>query len=214
MLKANHEQISDKPHRMIVPVETGDELDRMFRVIRDVIEVQILGRNQPITEEMLADVFIPRLPIRPARTVHQHQGHDATLACLHKGQCLVSFIHGAESTGEEHDGVGVPDESQLAGEEVFEGDQLFVVLDDRVGALFPRQPDVRAEAALRSGTFVTRLHDSWAGSGNHHPTCVRYLPGEIDRLLVLLFGRGSAGGTEDGDFAGASVRLKQFEGVA
>ena len=61
---------------------------------------------------------------------------------------------------------------------------------------------------------MTRLHDSWAGSGNHHPTSVRYLPGEIDRLLVLLFGRGSAGGTEDGDFAGASVWFKQFEGVA
>ena len=108
----------------------------------------------------------------------------------------------------------MPDKSELAGEKVFEGDELFVLLDDGVGGLFPRQADVGAETHFQSGAFVAGLHDAGAGAGDDHEARVGNLAGELDRFEIFLARGQSAGGAEDGDFAGLIVGGEKTEGVA
>src|SRR6185503_19793927 len=80
MLEPNDEKIFDESHRVIVEVEADDKLDRVSGIVGDVIEVEILRRDEPIAQKMFADVFVPSAPIGAAGTVHQHQWHNAALA--------------------------------------------------------------------------------------------------------------------------------------
>src|SRR5437773_2088546 len=84
---------------------------------------------------------------------------------MHEGERFVTFIESAKTTGEQHNGIRVPDERQLASKKVFEGDKLLIVLDDRVGRLFPRQPNIGPKTLLDSRTLMARLHDAGTGAG-------------------------------------------------
>jgi hypothetical protein len=107
----------------------------------------------------------------------------------------------------------VPDEDELAGEEVFEGDELLVFGDDGVGGLFPREADVDAEAVFGGGAFVAGLHDAGAGAGDDHVAGLDDLGAELDGLFVFdVVGLG-AGGAEDGDLALLVIGRKDAEGV-
>src|SRR5258706_12432401 len=57
---------------------------------------------------------------------------------------------------------------QLAGEEIVEIDELRVAVDDLVGLLFERQPDIEAEAILPARAALGSTHDSIAAAGNGH----------------------------------------------
>src|SRR5437868_4021392 len=107
----------------------------------------------------------------------------------------------------------MPDRRQSAREEVLERDELLVVLDDGVGALFPRQADVRAETAFRARALVACLHDPRASPRDDHPARVRDAPRKFNSLLIFLLGRSCPGGAENSDFAGAGPGREQFERV-
>src|SRR5438477_2886789 len=119
---------------------------------------------------MFADVLVPGPPKRATFTIHQHQWHDTALAGLHQRERLITFIHSAEAAREKDNRIGMAQEGEFAGEEVFECDELFIVLDDGVRALFPRQANIRAKASFQTGAFMTGLHDARAGSSNDHPS--------------------------------------------
>src|SRR5262249_17800277 len=156
------EKIFDETARMKIAIKPGDNLHRFVRAVCDSIEVQVVRGNELITQEMLADMLVPRLPISPARTIDQDQRHQLDLARLHERERLVTLVHRTEAAGEQRDGVRMPDEYEFAREKVFERDQLFVFADDRVGALFPGQSDVGAETLFKSRAFVSGLHDAAA----------------------------------------------------
>ena len=98
---------------------------------------------------------------------------------------LVTFIERAEAAGEQHNRVRVADENEFAGEKIFEGDELLVLGDDRVGALFPRQADVHAETVFRPGAFVAGLHDAGPGAGDDHEAGGGNFFAELAGLLVF-----------------------------
>ena len=108
----------------------------------------------------------------------------------------------------------MPDEDQFAGKKVFESDQLFVLANHRVGALFPRQADIGAEALFRSGAFVPRLHNPAARARYHHETRFHDLAAELKGLLVLHAGRLRAGRAENRYLATPRIRSKKSESIA
>ena len=173
MFQPDDEQILHEAAGMKIAVEARDDFHRLVRVVGDLVKVQVVGRNQFVAQQMFADVFVPGLPIGAAGPVHQHQRHELAFARLHERERLVALVHRAKPAGEQHDGVRVPDENQFAREKVFEGDELFVLGDDRIGALLPRQADVGAETVFRPGALVAGLHDARPGAGDDHEAGLR-----------------------------------------
>jgi hypothetical protein len=108
----------------------------------------------------------------------------------------------------------VAHEGQLAGEEVLEGDELFVALHDGVGAFFPGQSNAGPKTVLQARPFVPGAHDARAGPRDDHPAGGGHLASKVRRLFILRFLQLGAGGAEDGDFALLGVRFEQAEGVA
>src|SRR5437667_6529238 len=134
---------------------------------------------------MFAHVFVPGPPVSAAWPIDQHQRHQLAFAGLHQRQRLVTLIHRAETAWKQRDGIRMSNEDQLAGEEIFERDQLFVLAYDRVGALFPGQADISAETILRPGAFVAGLHDATPGARDDHEPRLSNLSAELDPLLIL-----------------------------
>ena len=83
-----------------------------------------------------------------------------------------------------------------------------------IGALLPRQADVRAKAVFQSRAFVAGVHDAAARAGDDHEPGFGNLAAEFDRLLVFHLGRLRARGAEDGHLALVRVGRKELEGVA
>src|SRR5205809_415140 len=135
---------------MKIAIKSRDDFHRLVRAVGDLVEIQIIGGNELIAQEMFADISVPRFPISSAGTIHQHERHKLALASLHERERLETFVHRAEAARKKDDRVRMPDENQFAREEIFERDELLVFLDDGIGALFPRQTDVHAETVFRS----------------------------------------------------------------
>src|SRR6185369_7908833 len=199
---------------MKIPVKTGDDLHGFIGAVGDLIKVQIGGRDQFVAQQLLADVDVPRLPISAAGFVHEYQRHELALAGLHQRDGLVTFVQRAEPTGEQDNGVGVPDENQFAREKIFEGDELFILGDDGVRALFPRQADVDAKTVLQPRPFVAGLHDARTRAGDDHESGGDNFAPEFDGLLVFHAVRLGARRTEDGNLAFVRIRREQPERVA
>jgi len=120
----------------------------------------------------------------------------------------------AEAAGKQRDGVGFLHEQQLPCEEIFEGDQLGIIRDDRIRALLERQHDVDAEAALPPGPLLAGPHDPVGPTGDHHVPSPGQEPSESVRQLIIgIIGR-RPGRTEQADFGPVAVRVEDFECVA
>src|SRR4030095_15956711 len=102
-LQPDDEKVLHEPCGMKISVEACDNLYRLIRIVRDLVKIKVIRRNQLIPEQMLANMLVPRLPVRPARTIDQHEWHQLAFAGLHQGQRFVSFIHGAEPSWEKRD---------------------------------------------------------------------------------------------------------------
>src|SRR5439155_14755229 len=120
----------------------------------------------------------------------------------------------AEPAGKERGRVGFLDEDQLAREEVPKGQQLRVLGDDLVRPLLERQPDVDAEAVIRTRALLAGAHDAVAGAGDHHvagiPDTLRKLEGGPARGRLPRGARRA----EDADLPDVTVRREDLEGIA
>src|SRR5690606_10239623 len=112
------------------------------------------------------------------------------------------------------DGIGLPDEHELAREEIAEGDELLVTEDHGIGALFPRQTDVQSEAVLESGPLVPGMHDARAGAGDHHVPGRGELAAKLHGEAMFIAPGLGASRTEDRDLSAVSVGLEESERVA
>jgi len=89
---------------------------------------------------------------------------------------------------------------------------FFVLANDRIRALLPRQADVHAETIFRSGAFVPGLHDAGAGTGDDHEAGLGNLAPEVHGLLVFHLVRLRPGRAENRDLADAGIRREEAEG--
>jgi len=213
VFKPDHEEVLDEAAGVEVAVEPRDDLDRLIHIVGNLVEVQVLGRDELVAQQVLAHLAVPGLPERAAGAVNQHQRHQLAFARLHEGQGFIALVHRAEAAREQGDGIRVADEDQLAGEEILEGDQFFIFANDGVGALLPGQADVDAEALFRAGALMAGLHDARAGAGNDHKARCRNLPAKLDSLLIFLPRGLGPGGAKHGDLAHMRVGGEELEGI-
>src|SRR6266446_2240170 len=119
-----------------------DELERRARLIHELEQLQILGREGAVAHQSLeVDHFFPE-----RRTVEEHGNRTLELAGLRQRQDLEQLVERAEAAGKRNQGARQVREPQLAHEEVVE---LEAELrgDIGIGTLLLRQTDVEADAA-------------------------------------------------------------------
>src|SRR5215469_2313633 len=159
-------------------------------------------------------MLVPGLPISAPGAINEHQRHELALAGLHQGQSLITFIHRAEPAWKQCDSIRVSDKNQFPGEEVFKRNQLLVFFDHRIGALFPRQTDVRAKTLLRSGTLVAGLHYTTARTGDHHESGISYFSAKFDALLILHARGLSSCRSKNRYLPRPGIGSEEFKGIA
>src|SRR5207245_9462985 len=88
--------------------------------------------------------------------------HDALPICLGECEYFEALVQCAEPAREQHHGIRLFHEQQLAREEVFEMHELVAIAGDNgVGVLLERQQDVDADAVLdRKSTRLNSSHGS------------------------------------------------------
>src|SRR5262249_15890761 len=120
---------------------------------------------------------------------------------------------GPEPAWEQGDGIGLFLKDEFAGEEVFERDELGVVGDRSIRALFEGQHNIDPEAIIASGAFLASAHDSVGSSGNDHEPFLDNLKGKLEGHLVVRIIRGGAGRAENTDLAPIAIGMKDAEGM-
>ena len=86
-------------------------------------------------------------------------------------------------------------------------------MNDRIGTLLPWESDIRAEAVLRPGTFVTRLHDSRPRARDDHEARFGNLSAKLSGALILGTIRRGPRRTENTDLPFICVGGKKFVAV-
>src|SRR5436309_850285 len=167
-VQADHELAPDRARGVVDAVEARDLLDRLVDRGGHLEERHVLRRDEMLAQQVLLDVALPRLPVRAARRVHEHDRHELRLAGLHERQALVGLVVRAEAAREEGRRVRLLHEDELTGEEVAEGGELRVLADDLVRLLLEGEPDVDPEAPLAPRALLAGAHDAAARAGDDH----------------------------------------------
>ena len=129
------------------------------------------------------------VPVGAAGFIEQDNGGRGGLAGLDEGEKLKALIHRAEAARKQYVGLGLLHEHDLAGEEVFEVDELRIIGDVLVGRRLERQHDVHAERLIGTRSFVTRFHDARSGTGDDHPVFIGDLTSEVLGALIRRLAR-------------------------
>ena len=163
---------------------------------------------------MFPQILFKCSPEVAARGVDQNQRDDICFSRLHQSKGFEGLIHGAEAARKEGDGIGVFDEVELAGEEVFKGEKFAVAPNGFVGFLLEGEFDVEGEAVLPTRAGLRGAHDAFTPAGDDH---VAGLLHEVAELVSGFIGGSSGmgtGGAEDRDFFYPLVGGENFVGVA
>ena len=141
---------------MEVLVELQDLRDSFLQVICHSEEMKIVRRHQPLPEQMAMQELRPGFPICAARFIYQHDRNDPGFAGLHESEALKSLVHRTKPARKERNRVGFFEKIEFASKEIVEEDQLRISIDDLVGSLLERQPNVQSEAVFTAGTSLGR----------------------------------------------------------
>ena len=162
---------------------------------------------------MFAHIFLEGFPEIAAGGIDHDERDDVGFPCLHQSERFEGFVHGAEPARKEGDGIGVFDEVEFAGEEIFEGEKFGIPADGFVGFLFEREFDVEGEAVFASCACLGGAHDSFSPAGDDHiASFLHKLAEAVGRFIGGGCGLGT-GGSEDGDFFDTAIRGEDLVGV-
>ena len=187
-----------------------DDLDDLFRVVGDMEQVHIIGRNIAFGQHR---ILYPPDQAAPELGIDEDQRYLRHAPGLDQCQELADFIQGAKAAGHEDEGGTIFDEAGLAREEITERHRE---IDVGIGLLLEREHDIeadRASAGIMSAA-VARFHNARAAAGND---CKAALCQKSSYLLGLFVGRmfgRSPGRAEDADrFAQRGQGLKGIDKV-
>lgn len=162
---------------------------------------------------MFAHIFLEGFPEIAAGGIDHDERDDVGFARLHQSERFEGFVHGAEPAREEGDGIGVFDEVEFAGEEIFEGEKFAIAADGFVGFLFEREFDVEGEAVFAACASLGRAHNAFASAGDDHiASFLHELAEAVGRFISGGCGL-STSGSEDGDFFDTAIRGEDLVGV-
>jgi len=212
-LQADDHDVPDVTVRVEVVVEVDDFTTGEFEIIRNLEEGKVLLRDETVAQKVFAEIFFEGLPEIATGGVDHDQGDDVRFPCLHQGERFEGLVHGAEPSREESDGIGVFDEVELAGEEIFEGEKLAVPPNGFIGFLFEREFNIEGEAVLAACSGLSRAHNSLTPSSDHHIAGLLHELAKLVGRFVRGAGRVSSGGSENRYFFDSMVWSKDFIGV-
>jgi len=162
---------------------------------------------------VFAHIFLEGFPEITTGGIDHDERDDVGFPCLHQGERFEGFVHGAEPAREKGDGIGVFDEVEFAGEEIFEGEKFGIPANGFVGFLFEREFDVEGEAVFASCACLGGAHDAFSPTGDDHiASFLHELAEAVGRFIGGGCGLG-AGGSEDGDFFDTAIRGEDLVGV-
>jgi hypothetical protein len=121
---------------------------------------------------------------------------------------------GPKAAGKENNRIRFLNKDQLAGKEEIKSDQLRILFDNAVGFLAEGELDIQAEAPFFSRTFVPRLHNARAGSGDDHETLLGEATSHVRSQLIVGALFPDPGGAEDAHLANPTVGGENLEGIS
>src|SRR5262249_53105471 len=156
-------------HGVIVAEKVRHLAYGFVHIVRNLVEREIVLADEPTAEELLADVILPAAPVIAAGTIDENDRHGHALAGLHERENFEPLVHRSETAGEERDRVTGAHKHQLAREEVFEIDELWIAVDEGIGFLPEWQPNRKAKRWLSPRAAMPGGHDPAASAGDDHP---------------------------------------------
>ena len=161
--------------------------ERLGGLVGDRDQVQILLRDLALAQGAFAQ---PGDQTAPVITAHQYDREIAHLAGLDQGQRLEQLVERAESARKHDEAARVPDEHDLAGEEVVELEPVF---DEAIHSLLERQLDIESDRVRSSlaRAAVGGLHDSRSAACDDREARLSEQLGGLPRegILTVILGR-------------------------
>lgn len=165
-----------------------DDLDDLFRVVGDMEQVHIIGRNIAFGQHR---ILYPPDQAAPELGVEEDQRYLRHAPGLDQCQELADFIQGAKAAGHEDKRRAVFDETGLAREEITERHRE---IDVGIGLLLEREHDIEADRASPGimSAAVARFHNARAAAGDDRKARLSEERAYFVCFLVSrMFGRGS-----------------------
>src|SRR6266446_7415546 len=159
---------------MEVAIKSENLANCSFYVIRYTKQIQILRRDQSLSQKMPAQELGPAFPIGSFFLIDQNDRDNPGLPGLHQRQALKPFVHRAETSWEESNSVGFLDEINFSREEIVEINEFRIALDNFIGLLLERQANIQAEAVLASRSPLGCAHDSISAAGDDHESALAH----------------------------------------
>ena len=213
-LEADDHQVADIAIGVKVVVKVDHLSTGELEVIGNFEEGKIFFGDEFIAQKMFPQVLFECFPEVAARSVDQNERDDICFSRLHQSKGFEGFVHGAEAARKEGDGIGVFDEVELAGEEVFEGEKFTVPPNGFVGFLLKGEFDVEGEAMLAAGAGLRSAHDAFTPASDDHIASLLHEVAELVSGFISGSSRMGAGRTEDRDFFHPLVGGENFVGIA
>ena len=210
---ADEHDVSDIAIGVEVVVEVNHFTAGEFEVVGNFEEGEVFFGDETISEQVFAHIFLEGFPEIAAGGIDHDERDDVGFPCLHQSERFEGFVHGAEPARKEGDGIGVFDEVEFAGEEIFEGEKFGIPADGFVGFLFEREFDVEGEAVFASCACLGGAHDSFSPAGDDHIASFLHKLAEAVGCFIGGGGGLGAGGSEDGDFFDTAIRGEDLVGV-
>lgn len=140
-------------------VKASDLIDRVVHGRGDFEQAEIFRIDQLAGQELASDEGVPVVPIVAAGSLETHDRLGIALAGLGEGQDFKTFIMRPETAWEQGNGVGLFLKDEFAGKKVFERDELRVIGDRGIRALFEGEHNIDPEAVLAPGALLAGAHD-------------------------------------------------------
>ena len=204
-----------EPRRVKQPVEVADAGHRLLGRVGFAQQVAVFWGDHAAGGQPFVEIPLPAAPEAVVFGGEQHQGDRWGAAGLNQGERFEQLIEGAEAPRQYHQGIALPQEEQLAGEEIAKVQQPAIAAAHKaIGVLLERQIDVEADAGFAAGTAVGGLHDAAAGSGHHLEAGFNSTAGQLLGQAVAGVAGDGAGRAEDGDLAGVAMGVKHLQRFA
>ena len=194
-------------------IETSDLIDRLVYGRGDFEQAEIFMINKPTGQKLACDEGVPVVPIVAAWSLEAYDRLRIALSSLGEGENFKAFIMCPEAAGKQRNSIGLFLKDEFAGKEVFERDELGVIGDRGIRALFEGQHNIHPEAILASGTLLACAHDPIGTPGNDHEPFLDDPTGKLESHLVVGIVRVGASRTEDTDLASIAIAMEDPEGM-
>ena len=135
MVHAHDEAVLQPSARVEVAVEVIDLNSSVFGIVYQAHQSHISWKDVTVADKLTAHEIQRVFPECAAGLIQQHNRHQWAFARLDQREYFQGFVQRAETTGTEHQRIGLFDKDQLAHEEEVKRQQVDGAIYRRIGML-------------------------------------------------------------------------------